>query len=112
MLKYPFSVNSKFTIFPLLGTTYRAIFLLKLNDEETEGASDLNAFWLKFGLGFDCFFTNNVFLRTGIVYGIRHKNKFESDMIDILISLGEGLVRADKLLGHGLEIKLAVGYAF
>jgi hypothetical protein len=112
--KYPFAVNKKLTAFPLLGITYRAVLSAKDekgNDLKTTNndkrAGDLSALWFKLGGGVDYALSGPIYLRGEALYGLRIKNKYESDVID---SIKVGDVKA--LLGHGLEIKIAVGYKF
>jgi hypothetical protein len=102
LVKYPFFIK-KFSIFPLLGINYRAVFSAKMEDEEFDNPEDLGALWFKFGGGLDYFFTDNIFLRGEALYGLRLKNEFEDD------NSGSGV---DSRLGHGLEVKIAVGYQF
>jgi hypothetical protein len=48
-------------------------------------------------------------LRGGLLYRLRLANKFEKDMVDIYDGQGAD---PKPLLGHGLEVKIAVGYRF
>ena len=104
--KYPFTLGDKLTLFPLLGITY--CFLDDYGDYETKHSSpgDFNALWYKLGAGMDYTFTDHLYGRVGILYGIRHVNKYEKDW-------GEAADDGGKArLGHGLDIRLAVGYTF
>ena len=124
MAKYPFSVNEKLEIFPLLGITYRTM-LVTLDNKEYDDSESLDALWFKFGGGLDYSFTDIVYLRVGILYGFRLKNNYEKDTAGYLDSLlnDSGMVilpgrptrnntSVDSRLGHGLEIKCAVGFRF
>jgi hypothetical protein len=110
--KYPFAVSEKLSVFPLLGITYRVMLSAKMDGEDYEGfgpdgdggPGDFSALWFKFGGGLDYSFTEKVYLRGSLLYGIRLANKMENDMKDDW--------DADPLLGHGLEVKIAVGYKF
>jgi len=108
--KYPFAVSEKISIFPLFGIIYRFIQSVKFDGETVAGAGDLSTLWLKFGGGFDCSFTNDIFLRIGALYGIRLENQFERDMSNLIDNLLGGMASINNLLGHGLDIKLAIGY--
>jgi hypothetical protein len=124
-VKYPFSVNEKLEIFPLLGITYRTM-LMTLDNKEYENSENFDTLWFKFGGGFDYSFIDIVYLRVGILYGFRLKNKYEKDTngyLDSLLNYSGGIIMppnsptrnntsVDSRLGHGLEIKCAVGFRF
>ena len=109
--KYPFTISEKLSVFPLLGISYRAMLFIKI-DDVSEYTTDFNALWFRFGGGLDYSFTNNIYLRTGIYYGIRLENKFEKDEVVLLNEVTMGMANIYNLLGHGLEMKLAVGFRF
>jgi hypothetical protein len=116
-LKYPVSFAKRFTVFPLLGAEYDLYFGAKREDDgrNTEFAIDgdatanamnaLSAFSFKFGLGGDVFFTEHLFLRSEIMYGIRLKNKMEKRALD-------QRSEADWALPHGGSLKFAIGWQF
>jgi hypothetical protein len=113
--KYPFVISEQLTLFPVLGITYRSILSAKLDSEKDDDPGELSALWFKFGGGLDYSFTNNIFLRVGASYGLRLKNEFEKDGADLFKTSGSlsGIrVNTETLLGHGLDIKLAIGYRF
>jgi opacity protein-like surface antigen len=110
--KYPFAIGDQLSIFPLLGITYRAILSAELDGVEADDPGDLSALWFKFGGGLDYSFTDNIYLRAGILYGFRLENQFEEDMADLLNYAAGGMAKINTLLGHGLEIKVAVGFRF
>jgi opacity protein-like surface antigen len=115
--KYPVAVNDKLTLFPLLGITYRIVLSAEIdgnqykNSDGDDASGDFSALWFKFGGGLDYSFTDAIYLRGDVLYGLRLANKFENDRVD---SDKESYPDADvkTLLGHGLEIKLAIGYRF
>jgi hypothetical protein len=114
--KYPFTISEKLSVFPLLGITYRVVLSAEDEDgNEYEGIvtsgkpGDFSALWFKFGGGLDFSFTDHVFLRGEALYGLRLANDAENDIADYVSALG---VDSKTLLGHGLEVKLAVGYRF
>jgi hypothetical protein len=113
--KYPFALNEKFSLFPLLGITYRLALSAKdedgnqyKNSDGDEAPGDFSAFWFKLGGGLDFSFTDHVYLRGEALYGLRLANKFEKDLVDSIPSSAN----PKTLLGHGLEVKIAVGYRF
>jgi hypothetical protein len=116
--KYPFAINEQLSVFPLLGITYRLVLSAKDEDgdqvENVKGddaAGDLSALWFKLGGGLDFAFTDRIYLHGGLLYGVRLANTFENDMVDFL-KLSPLVEDPKTLLGHGLEVKIAVGYWF
>jgi hypothetical protein len=109
--KYPFAVSDKLTVFPLLGITYRVMLSVKEKESgiEYDDPGDFSALWFKLGGGLDYSFTDALFLRGDLLYGLRLANKMEKDMIDDMDYPGAD---TKALLGHGLEVKLAIGYRF
>ena len=108
--KYPFALGEQFTLFPLLGITYRRFISVKTDLPAfyvPSSAGDLSVLWFKLGAGADFTFTDHIFARLGVVYGIRLKNKWEKYLVN------EDYGHNMKIrLGHGLDVKLAVGYRF
>jgi opacity protein-like surface antigen len=108
--KYPFALTEQFTLFPLLGMTYRHFISVKNElDGELNNPGNRSALWFKLGVGADYAFTEHIFAHLGVVYGIRLANKWEKNQVKIK-SLGGYSI--DTRLGHGLDVKLAVGYKF
>lgn len=108
--KYPFAIDDNLTVFPLLGIDYQIVLSAKLDDTDAETPGDLSALWFKFGGGADYSLTSNIFLRAQALYGLRTPNKSEDDSVKS--AKDEGTDDAKTRLGHGLTIKLAVGYRF
>jgi hypothetical protein len=111
--KYPIVINNQFTLFPILGINYRAFHSVKIDGEKNNAPDDISAIWFKLGAGLDFSFTKKIFLRAGFLYGIRIKNQLEDDLVDMYTSFGIAnriRVDAESLLGHGLDVKLAIGY--
>jgi opacity protein-like surface antigen len=107
--KYPFTLSEQFTLFPLLGITYRHFVSVKSSSNpgtvEFYALKGSSALWFKLGVGADYAFTGHIFARLGVVYGIRLANKWEKDRVAAVSG-------RDTRLGHGLDVKLAVGYRF
>lgn len=117
--KYPFAINDKLTLFPLLGIDYSICLSAKTDGEEhknkdgNDAPGDFSALWFKFGGGGDFSLTEKVYLRLEALYGIRLANKAEADMEDFIKAKAQGVdIDTKTLLGHGLTVKLGVGYKF
>jgi opacity protein-like surface antigen len=115
MGKFPFVLNSKLLLFPLLGINYRSILSYK-NEEgnEADKPEDSSALWFKLGVGLDCSFTDNLFLRFGLTYGIRTLTQRDKDLWEFLKTATDSLPKDESgtRIGHGLEARIAVGYKF
>ena len=110
--KYPFAVSEKLSLFHLLGITYRAMLALAEEGYKVYNPDEYSTLWFNFGGGLDYSITKNIYLRAGIFYGIRLKNEFEKKTIEHLNTSSWGDDVIDNFLGHGLEIKFAVGFRF
>jgi opacity protein-like surface antigen len=116
--KYPFAINEKLSVFPLLGIDYQITVSRKIDGDEYErnidGSDgkpvDFSALWFKLGGGLDYDITSNVYLRGEALYGLRLANKMENDLKDAFDDMGAS--DSKTRLGHGLTVKLAVGYRF
>ena len=115
--KYPLAMSDKLTLFPLLGIAYRV--MLSVKDENgnqyknrggQEAPGEFSALWFRLGGGLDYSLTDTLFLRGEALYGLRLSNKVEDDMKNSASNTPG--VSADTRLGHGLEVKIAVGYKF
>jgi hypothetical protein len=116
-LKLPFNISPMFTLFPLLGMDYDLYLLAKKDDDRNAtfpiSSSNLNAkpnealntLWFKAGIGWDTNFTDNLYLRTSLLYGLRLPNKMEEYLKDTRSDV-------DGMLGHGGDFKIAIGYRF
>lgn len=113
--KIPLSIGKYFTLFPLLGVDYRLILTARditakdYNEGQYKNPAgksapwDFSAFWFKAGLGLDFSFNDTLFLRGEALYGVRLSSKYERDAVE------KNSSRA-ALLGHGLTMRLALGY--
>jgi hypothetical protein len=115
--KYPVAINEQLSVFPLLGITYRVVLSAKgedgnqyKNSDGEDAPGDFSALWVKLGGGLDFSFTDSIYLRGGLLYGLRLANAYENDWVDAYADYPG--VDAKTLLGHGLEVKIAVGYRF
>jgi hypothetical protein len=73
----------------------------------------MNALWINAGAGWDHSFTNRLFLRVEALYGYRLPSDMEQklgDQIkDLYLAAGK-TVSAKTRPGHGLTLKVAIGY--
>jgi hypothetical protein len=115
--KYPVAINENLYVFPLLGIDYQITLSRKDSDgneyknpDGDESPGDFSALWFKLGCGLDYDITSNVYARFEALYGLRLANKMELDAKDSLSKLTDDDVTTR--LGHGLNVKLAIGYKF
>jgi opacity protein-like surface antigen len=116
-LKYPFAISDRFSLFPLAGIDYDLYMLSKKDDGRdaefpisagTQNATTmeaLSALSFKLGVGLDTYFTDHLFLRAELLYGIKLPNKMEKYLYDTRQNI-------DWTLSHGGDFKIAVGYRF
>jgi hypothetical protein len=115
LFKYPVAVGEKLSVFPLLGIDYQITVSAKIDGTDVADtglgkAGDFSALWFKLGGGLDYDITSSVYLRGEALYGLRLANKLEKNMKDMWETYGASDVKTR--LGHGLTVKLAVGYRF
>jgi hypothetical protein len=114
-LKLPFSLAKMFTLYPLLGADYE-LFLSALKDDDRDAKFSINGddvspmealstVSFKAGIGLDTFFTDHLFLRTELLYGLRLPNKLEQYQDDVYTNV-------ESKLFHGGDFKIAVGWRF
>ena len=115
--KIPITLTQTVTLFPLLGVDYDLYVMAKKDDDRdakfpvsagnqnAKPSEALNTLWFKGGAGLDTFLSDNLFIRTEILYGFRLKNEMEKYLFDQRSGV-------DGMLGHGGTFKLAVGYRF
>jgi opacity protein-like surface antigen len=115
-LKYPFTISDRFSLFPLAGIDYHLYLLAKKDDgrdaafpvsasQDAKAMEALSALSFKLGAGLDTSFTDHLFLRTELVYGIQLPNKMERYLADARQHI-------EWTLSHGGGFKIAVGYRF
>jgi hypothetical protein len=116
-LKYPFTISDRFTLFPLVGIDYDLYMLAKKDDDRDAGfpisastqdakaMEALSALSCKLGIGLDTYFTDHLFLRTELFYGIKLPNEMEKYLSDTRQDI-------DWKLSHGGDFKIAIGYRF
>jgi hypothetical protein len=111
--KYPIEMDG-FVLYPLFGLEYDMSISAKnvlgapIKDKDgKENASQFSAIWFKGGIGADYDIADSIYLRGQFLYGARLATQFENDLL--ADRAGTGVKTA---LGHGLNIKLALGYKF
>jgi len=140
--KYPIAISKQFSIFPLLGVEWSQALSVKgkfedldgdgvddegeyrrMNSDGTYGSKapgDWSALWFKGGVGMDLSFSESLYLRLDVLYGLRLPSKAEKDFVELMKTMvAEALpdsvqmsVDASPLKGHGLTAKLAIGFRF
>ncbi|GMO67413.1 MAG: outer membrane beta-barrel protein [Treponemataceae bacterium] len=136
--KYPFALGKKITLFPLLGVDYEMALMSKNHDTgkgaiDTSGNDDpVNArtangddstqfeqnstLWFKAGVGADFVLSEKLYLRAEALYGIRlpTQNEIDTGDLDIVYPPFMGTKNCDvlELIGHGLDVKLGLGFKF
>ncbi|GHV31993.1 hypothetical protein AGMMS4952_21610 [Spirochaetia bacterium] len=128
--KYPFKINDRVTIFPLLGIDYQ-IFLSATDGQgaswgryDEYGKSDAEGkfkreavlsyfddIWIKLGAGVDVALTDRFFLRNEFLWGFDLREELLNSLTyynDIAVP-ATGITKMEGF-AHGLTYKLAVGY--
>ena len=120
LLKYPVPLSDNMILFPAVGIDY---LLVLAGENKAEGetqkwdgkdsvpkAGDFSAPIFKFGVGLDVAVSGQLYVRPELLYGIRMANKAENDAVkEIKDELG-GLGSTKTRLGHGLTVKVGLGY--
>lgn len=116
--KVPIAMGA-FTLFPMLGIEGQLFIDAKHDGDEISamakgGVVDaMNQFWFKAGVGLDIPLSaagGKVFLRPEFLYGIRLNTDSEKDHLDDVKDLDPKVLNA--IIGHGLDLKFAIGYSF
>jgi len=108
--KYPIALSDAMTVFPAVGIDYLMCISAKLNGNDEEEPGDLSALAIKFGAGLDFGLSDKLFLRSELLYGIRLASTFENDLGDLLKAAFQGLGTSETRLGHGLTVKVGIGF--
>jgi opacity protein-like surface antigen len=125
--KYPFQLGETAAVFPMIGLDIMLPLGGKVwghdpTDSDYFGKSIKSDFdkqftqiWVKFGVGADFYVTNNIFIRPEFMYGIRFntdsENKHIGSKFDPAADPDTRKI-ASSIFGHGLDIRVAVGYSF
>jgi hypothetical protein len=131
--KYPIPLSGGIVFFPMLGIDGQIALGGKINgydindtdrftDKNREDfKKDFSQFWFKTGVGFDIPVAANLYLRPEFLYGIRvntdnEKKAMESTKVPAGTPTNplatKDVKYIDSIVGHGLDIRLAMGYKF
>ena len=128
--KYPFSLNERLTVFPLLGIDYQISLKQRRTQadgwvyDRTDGLrekdkdnnayklEDWNSFWINLGGGLDFMLTGNFFLRGELLYGFRLMTSYETKNLDMMKALANDPNPKLGGLTSGPSIRIGVGYKF
>jgi hypothetical protein len=125
--KYPIGIAG-FSLFPMLGIEGQINVAASYDGKAAEGKyleefnKQFSFFWFKAGVGADIPIATNLFLRGEALYGIRLNTENERNTIngvskDKLDEFGDLIGTTSykaysAIVGHGLDIRLAIGYRF
>ena len=128
--KYPFKLDERLILFPLLGFDYRISLSQRRTQpggyvyDRTDGIrekdkdnkaykqSDWNSMWINLGGGLDLFLTGNLFLRTELLYGFRLMTSYETKNLETMKSLSGDSNPKLSGLTSGPSLKIAAGWRF
>jgi len=117
--KYPFPLGAA-TLFPLLGVNFQIAVAQdytvdgnKSSWEDRNKNDDISEYWssvwFKFGAGADIPLGKKFYLRPIFLYGFGRLPKTTKESMD---TMNIYIKMIDKIIYHGLDVKLAVGYKF
>jgi len=124
--KYPFSLNDRLTVFPLLGMDYQMSLLQRRTDaygkvydragRPENGINfdlmDFNSFHVRLGGGAEYRLMKGIFIRGDLLYGIRLMTGYESRNLDYMREMtGDSNPKLGGL-SSGPSVRLAAGYRF
>jgi len=92
--KYPFPLSDMFVFFPTAGIDFE----ISLSSETWGDWEWWHDIWIRAGAGLDVFFTERMFLRTHLIYGVA-------------VPVG-GASSLGMEVGHGLLLKVGLGWMF
>jgi len=117
--KYPFAIGTNIILFPAAGIEYQRVISVKYksgtSSVDAENPEEFSALWFRFGGGIDYSITKSIYLRFTGLYGVRLANKYEKDLekdLNALLNYADIPGSAEILLGHGPQVKVAVGFKF
>jgi len=119
--KYPISLSESASLYPAFGIDYHICVAGETEatingdthtskwdgKDNNQDAGDNSHLWLKFGAGLDYGLSEKLFLRAQALYGVGFASKSTDDSVE---SQESGGANVKSVLGHGLTIKVGVGY--
>jgi hypothetical protein len=104
LLKWPFGIGNKFTIFPIIGIEYLVMLSVEDNDgEKIKDAGDFSALFAGVGVGMDFSITKQLYIRFEVLAGPKFMSKAETKMD----------IEPDPLKSvFYIPVKLAAGWRF
>jgi hypothetical protein len=128
--KYPFPLNERLIVFPLLGMEYQISLIQKrtqadgwvynrndgLREKDKDGNAyklmDWNSWWVNIGGGVDYVFTDNLFARCELLYNFRLMTPYEVKNLDMMKALAGDPNPKLSGLTSGPSLKIAAGWRF
>jgi len=118
--KYPFQLGGRVSVFPMLGLdvvlplagTVDGEDIVQGDYKRSDFEKDFTQIWVKLGGGFDIHATDHVFVRPEFMYGIRFLTDNEQKTISSDYKASDPNKIYSGIIGHGLDIRVAVGYKF
>ena len=131
--KYPFSLNEKLTVYPMLGMDYKVSLVQRRrftsatpygdavidptvmpdpSTSLTSSQADFNSFHVRLGGGAEYLLTDRIFVRGDVLFGIRLMTDYERKNLDYMKKMTYD--NSPKLggLSFGPSVRLAAGYRF
>jgi len=128
--KYPFSLNERLTVFPLLGVEYQISLSqkrtqhdgfvydrtdgLRENDKDNKAykLEDWNSLWINLGGGVDFSLAGNFFIRGELLYGFRLMTSYETKNLDMMRAMSGDSNPKLGGITSGPALKAAAGWRF
>ncbi|MCL2805117.1 MAG: hypothetical protein FWD26_04180 [Treponema sp.] len=108
--KFPFKLGN-IILFPAAGIEYQMIRSLIFSYTMFTDTYKFNSLWVRFGVGLDVSTSGRMYFRFTGLYGIKLYSEAEKEYEERfkLLNPGETI---EKILGHGLLLKAAIGFKF
>jgi len=128
--KYPFTLDKRLTVFPLLGMEYQISLVQKRTQDDgwvydrddgmrekdknqkAYNLMDWNSWWVNVGGGVDYLFTDNLFARGELLYNFRLMTVYEQKNLDMMKSHAGDPNPQLGGLSSGPALKIAAGWRF
>ena len=128
--KYPFSLNERLTVFPMLGMDYQISIRQQrtepdgwvydrddgFRDRDKDGnaykVTDWNSAWVNLGGGVDFMITDKIFLRAELLYSFRLMTSYERKNLALMKDISGDPSPKLGGLTSGPSIRIGAGYRF